>query len=50
MRASRQASCRMAVTIGSTPFDDIERGFRSEDLEILPQELLRVGMAEEEAV
>ena len=28
----------MTATIGSTPFHDLERGFHSDELELLPEE------------
>jgi hypothetical protein len=37
-RLSREAVVRVGVQVGSTAFNDIERGFRTEDLEVLAQE------------
>ena len=39
-RLSKEAASRMASVIGSTAFEDLERGgFVSEELELLPHEL-----------
>ena len=38
-RVSREAASRVTTAIGSTAFHDLERGFRSEELEILPEEM-----------
>ena len=35
---TREAAARMAAKIGSTAFTDLERGFQSEELEVLPEE------------
>ena len=34
-----EAASRVTTAIGSTAFHDLERGFRSEELEILPEEM-----------
>ena len=36
---TREAAARVTSLIGSTPFTDLERGFHSEELELLPEEL-----------
>ena len=39
-RLTKQAAARMTVLIGSTPFEDLERGeFHTEELELLTSEL-----------
>lgn len=38
-RLSREAASRVTSLIGSTAFSDLERGFHSEELEMLPEEL-----------
>ena len=38
-RISREAAARVTSLIGSTPFTDIERGFHSDELEMLPEEM-----------
>ena len=38
-RLSREAASRVTSLIGSTAFFDLERGFHSEELEMLPEEL-----------
>ena len=38
-RISREAAAGLTSTIGSTPFHDLERGFHSEELELLPAEM-----------
>ena len=38
-RLSREAASRVTSLIGSTSFYDLERGFHSEELEMLPEEL-----------
>ena len=39
-RLTQQAAARMTGVIGSTPFDDLERGaFHTEELEMLPSEM-----------
>ena len=41
MRLSKQGAARLGATIGSTAFEDLERGeFVSEELELLPHELV----------
>ena len=43
-RLSRQAAAGVSVTVGSTPFDDAERGeFVSEEFEALLSELAALG-------
>lgn len=38
-RATRESTAHVTSLIGSTPFSDLERGFHSEELELLPDEL-----------
>ena len=38
-RLSREAAANMTSLIGSTAFNDLERGFHSEELEMLPSEM-----------
>ena len=39
-RLTQQAAARMTGVIGSTPFDDLERGaFHTEEIEMLPSEM-----------
>ena len=39
LRLTRQTAARMSAIVGSTAFEDLERGFHSEQLELLPYEL-----------
>ena len=38
-RLTRDAAAKVTSLIGSTPFEDLERGFHSEEFELLPGEL-----------
>ena len=38
-RVSRESAARVTSLIGSTPFHDLERGFHSVELEMLPEEM-----------
>ena len=38
LRMTREAAARVAAKIGSTEFTDLERGFQTEELEVLPEE------------
>ena len=35
---TQEAAARVASKIGSTEFTDLERGFQTEELEVLPEE------------
>ena len=38
-RISREAAADVTSVIGSTPFHDLERGFHSDEFEMLPEEV-----------
>ena len=42
-RMSREAAARAAVLAGSTPFEELERAFQTEELELLPGEVDQGG-------
>ena len=45
-RLSKQSALGVSMVIGSTPFDDCERGeFMSEELELMPEEMASLGDA-----
>ena len=46
-RVSREAASRVTTAIGSTPFHDLERGFHSDELEVLPEEMEAMPQFEE---
>ena len=51
VRLSKQGAARLGSTIGSTAFEDLERGaFVSEELELLPHELVHDFPVEDDLI
>lgn len=39
LRMTQESAARFSAQVGSTPFEDLERGFKTEELELLPEEV-----------